>query len=135
MKYAFRTLVIGMVAVIAASPANAADWWLISGVPSDPTAVFADVGTLQRHGQDAQIRVLRIDRLGRSYETVQQIQCDRSSGSAEGEVVREFACASEAERDQHGLILAAMSPAVVARMIFTTTEMTAEAQRKAEPRT
>ena len=78
--------------------------------------------------------MLRIDRVGRAIETVQQIQCDKPSTAAEEEDVRQFACASEAERDQHGLILAAMSPIVVARMIFTT-EMTAEAQAEAEPRT
>lgn len=134
MKSALRTLAIGLAAAIAASPAAAADWWLVSGVPSQPTAIFADVESLSRKGSNAELKVLRIDRVGRAIETVQQIQCDKPSTAAEEEDVRQFACASEAERDQHGLILAAMSPIVVARMIFTT-EMTAEAQAEAEPRT
>ncbi len=133
MKSALRKLAIGIVVAIAASPASAADWWLVSGVPTQPVAVFADVETLARRGSNAELRVLRIDRNGRAIETVQQVQCDRNSGSTEGEDVRLFACALDADRDQHGLILAAMSPIVVARMIFAT-EMTDEAQLKAEPR-
>ena len=132
MKNALRGLVIG-IAVTAASPASAADWWLVSGVPTDPVAVFADVESLALNDNNVEIRVLRIDRVGRTIETVQQMRCDRDSGSAEGEDVRQFACASEQERDQHGLILAAMSPALVARMIFAI-DITAGDQRGAEPR-
>ena len=134
MTYALRILATGIAAMIAASPAMAADWWLVSGAPSDPTAVFADIGTLQRNQQSAEMRVLRVDRAGRSFETVQQIQCDKVSTAKEEEDVRQFACASEKERDQHGLILAAMSPVLVAQMIFQT-DATAEASRKSEPRT
>ncbi len=134
MKSALRTLAIGIAAAIAASPASAADWWLVSGVPSQPTAIFADVDSLSRKNGHAEMKVLRIDRVGRAIETVQQIQCDKVSTAREEEDVRQFACASESERDEHGLILASMSPIVVARMIFTT-EMTADAQKKAEPHT
>ncbi len=134
MNSALRNLAVGLVAVIASSPAGAADWWLMSGVPSQPTVIFADVESLTRNGGHAQLKVLRIDRSGRAIETVQQIPCDKPSTAVEEEDVRQFACASEAERDQHGLILAAMSPAVVARMIFTTGLNTAEAQAHAEPR-
>jgi hypothetical protein len=134
MKNALRSLAIGFAAAIAASPANAADWWLVSGVPTQPVAVFADVESLARKDNNAEVRVLRIDRVGRATETVQQVRCDQDTGSTEGEDVRQFACASEKERDQHGLILAAMSPALVARMIFQT-EAAADAQGKAEPRT
>ena len=134
MKTALRTLGVGMAAAIAASPAAAAEWWLVSGVPSQPTAIFADVDSLSRTGGQARMKVLRIDRFGRSIETLQQIRCDEASSAAEEEDVRQFACASETERDQHGLILAAMSPALVARMIFTGAA-TAEAPARGGPRT
>jgi hypothetical protein len=134
MNSALRILGVGLAAAIAAGPASAADWWLVSGVPSQPTAIFADVDSLSLKGGHAEMKVLRIDRVGRAIETVQQIQCDKASTAAEEEDVRQFACASEAERDQHGLILASMSPVLVARMIFTT-ELTAEADKKTEPRT
>jgi hypothetical protein len=134
MKSAVRTLAIGFAAAIAASPASAADWWLVSGVPSQPTAIFADVDSLSRKDGTAEMKVLRIDRVGRAIETVQQIQCDKVSTAAEEEDVRQFACASDSERDEHGLILASMSPILVARMIFTS-EMTADAQKKGEPQT
>ena len=64
--------------------------------------------------------MLRIDRSGRTYATLQQIRCNRGSGSAEGEAVRVFACASDKDRDEHGLILAAIRPDQMARMIFNT---------------
>jgi hypothetical protein len=118
MTHALRFLAAGLL-MIAAGPAHAEDWWLVSGAPTDPTAVFADVQTLDRDDQLAQLRVLRIDRAGTSIDAVQQIECDRDAASAEQEMVRQFACASDEERDQHGLILASMSPVVVARMIFT----------------
>ena len=134
MKSSLRILAIGLSAVVAASPAAAADWWLVSGVPSQPTAIFADVDSLSRKGANAEMKVLRIDHVGRAIETVQQIQCDKASTAEEEEDVRQFACASDTERDQHGLILASMSPVAVARMIFTM-EVTTDAQQKGEPRT
>ena len=134
VKYALHSMAISLFAITAA-PASAEDWWLVSGVPTDSTAIFADVETLARDEQITQLRVLRIDRSGSSTETTQQIECDRPAASEEQEMVRQFACASDEERDQHGLILASMSPVVVAQMIFTEPVLTVEAQRKAELRT
>ncbi len=133
MKSVARALSIGM-ALLAASPATAADWWLVSGVPGEPTAIFADVDTLVRQDKSAQVKVLRIEKNGGSTQTLQQIQCDTSSGSAEGETVRQFACASPKDRENYGLILAGMGPAEAAAMVFST-ELNVAQKGPDEPRT
>ena len=104
--------------VLAAGPAEAADWWLVSGAPGEDTAIFADAETLARRDDAASVRVLRIDRSGRSAEKLADVRCSGRAASREEEAVRRFACASAQDRDQFGLILASMSPDEVARMIF-----------------
>ena len=96
----------------AASAASAADWWMLSRPPAE-SALFADADTLEA-GPDGSVslRVLRIDREGRSIETVDRVTC-RSSDR-----LSRFACSSSDERDNYGLILAGMDPAEAARMLF-----------------
>lgn len=106
--------------VLAAGPAEATDWWLVSGAPGEDTAIFADAETLARRDDAASVRVLRIDRSGRSAERLADVRCSGRAASREEEAVRRFACASAQDRDQFGLILASMSPDEVARMIFGT---------------
>ena len=111
---------------VAASPAIAADWWMIPGQAGDRTAMFADQETLVRSGDGVGISVLRIDRVGRSFERFENVECGARAGSRADEALRRFACASEQDRDQFGLILASMTPADAARMVFGETALDPE---------
>lgn len=117
MSFAVHMLLASVIAM-SAGAAHAADWWLVSGKPGDEVAVFADVETLTRQEDGASLRVLRIDRIGRSSETLQQVRCGDRAPSSKADAVRRFACSSEQDRDQIGLILASQTPSQVARMIF-----------------
>lgn len=117
MRFAVRMLLISVIAM-SASAARAADWWLVSGEPGDEVALFADAETLTPKDEGASLRVLRIDRSGRSTEALQQIRCGSRAVSRHEEAVRRFACSTEHDRDQFGLILASQTPNQVARMIF-----------------
>jgi hypothetical protein len=116
MRFCAHIALVSM-AAMSAGAAHAADWWLVSGKPGDRVAVFADAETLARRDDSASLRVLRIDRIGRSSEMLQQIRCS-GVPSGEDDAVRRFACSSEQDRDQFGLILASQTPNQVARMIF-----------------
>ena len=117
MNFCVR-MALASVAAMSAGAAHAADWWLVSGKPGDQVAVFADVETLTRQEGAASVRVLRIDRAGRSTEALRHVPCSRPAGSSEEDAVRRFACSSEQDRDQFGLILASQTPNQVARLIF-----------------
>jgi hypothetical protein len=119
-----KQLLFGLTAAISvagASAASAADWWLLSRPPAGNSVLFADEDTVER-GPDGtvSVRVLRIDRKGGSSETVEKVSCARSDG------LSRFACASPEERDNYGLILASMSPAQAARMLFDMGSVDAE---------
>lgn len=119
-----KQLLFGLTAVLSvtsASAASAADWWLLSRPPVGNSVLFADPGTLEP-GPDGSVslRVLRIDREGRSTETVETIGCGRSDR------LSLFACASPEQRDDYGLILASISPVEAAHMLFDMTPIEAE---------
>lgn len=103
----------------AGSAASATDWWLVQRPPSVSSALFVDTDTLVR-GPDGTVtvRVLRIDREGRSSEGVEAVSC-ASRPARNHDALGRFACASPQERDSYGLILAAMSPQEAARLFFS----------------
>ena len=114
----------GMAAAIgiATGPqaASAADWWLVLRPPAASKALFVDEATLARVDDDSvSLRVLWIDREGRSADAVERYHCAEAPPAArDPDSVRRFACAPKDERDNYGLILASMRPDEVARMIF-----------------
>ncbi len=111
-----KQLLFGLVAamsVTGASAASAADWWMLSRPPAGNSVLFADADTLEREADGSvSLRVLRIDREGRSTDAVEKVSCTRSDR------LSRFACASPGDRDNYGLILASMDPAEAARMLF-----------------
>jgi hypothetical protein len=119
-----KQLLFGLTAAIsmtAASPASAADWWLLSRPPAGDSVLFADEEALDRAPDGTvSLHVLRIDREGRSTETVEKVSC------ASSDKLSRFACAAPDERDNYGLILASMSPAEAARMLFEMGSVGAE---------
>ncbi|PCE42870.1 hypothetical protein COO09_08605 [Rhizorhabdus dicambivorans] len=115
MMHWFKALAAAALLAVAAGPAQAADWWLVPARPGAQAVMFADVETLQRQGGVVSLRVLRIDRAGRSGERVERIRCD---GAQMDFPLHRFACASGAERERYGLILAGMPPDEAARMVF-----------------
>ncbi len=119
-----RQLLFGSIAAVsmmAASAASAADWWLLSRPPVGQVVLFADAATVERApAGGVSLRVLRIDREGFARETVESLSC------AGADRLSRFACALPDERDDHGLILAGMSPAEVARMLFDMPPVEAE---------
>lgn len=119
-----KLLLFGAAAVIgiaaSASAASAADWWLVSRPPAGQVALFADADTLERNADGSvSVRVLRIDRVGRSADSVERFSCaEAPRPDHDPDPVRRFTCAPAEERDNYGLILASMRPDEVARMIF-----------------
>lgn len=124
-----KKLLLGCGAMIAmaASPASAADWWMLSRPPVGNVALFADEDTIARESDGSvSLLVLRIDRAGRSTETMEWFSCARPARF--DDVLSQFACAMPDERENYGLILGSITPAEAARMLFDM------GPTKAEPR-
>jgi len=119
-----KQFLLGLTATISVtgvSAAAAADWWLLSRPPAGDSVLFADAHSLDRAPDGTvSLRVLRIDRRGRSAETVEKVNC------AASDRLSRFACAAPDERDDHGLIIASMSPEDAARMLFAMGPVNAE---------
>ncbi len=105
---------IAAVALIAAGPACAADWWLVDGEIGSSKAVFVDAESISRTGETARYAVLTADVSGGQRATQVEARCGIDSDAA-----AKFACATDEQRMESAMMLGDMTPQAVATLLFS----------------
>ncbi len=112
------SIVAAAILAIAPAPAQATEWWWVSGEPGDRTASFIDADSVRLDKGVATLRLQRILHPGRSIDSVQRVRCDTRALSPDREAIRRFACAGPDERMKIALMLGGIAPREAAQAIF-----------------
>ena len=98
-----------LVATLLAAPAQAADWWWVSGDSGDDAAVFVDGESVRQAGDGASVQAVRITRAG---------AVSMRFKSDEIAAVARFACGTDADHMHQAAMLPGLTPAEAARAIL-----------------
>jgi len=119
MRKLLFALSLAITPALSAAAAPEAEWWLVTRPPGAPSVLFVDTATVAEQGDGSiELRVMTIDRLGRSSPSIKRVDCGRTPDRNVDVALQRFACAPAADRDRRGLMLAGMSPAEAARVMF-----------------
>lgn len=110
---------IVLLGLVAASPAQAADWWWVAGDSGDDAAVFVDGESVRQAGDTASVNAVRITRAGAVSMAIWRGRCGTRFKSDEIAAVARFACGTDADHMQEAAILPGLTPAEAARAIFS----------------